>query len=194
MKLTILTGLMTAVSAFSGVAVYDIDGAHSSAQFSVRHMMVSNVRGQFSNIKGTVQYDPQNVGLAKVKATIEAGTVDTRQAKRDAHLKTADFFDVEKFPEITFVSKRVMPASPGKLKLAGDLTLHGVTREVVLEVDGPSPEIKDEKGNVRSGASATTRINRKDFGLTWNRAIEAGGVAVSDEVDINIDLELIKQK
>jgi polyisoprenoid-binding protein YceI len=194
MRLSILAGLLAAASAFAEVNVYDIDSAHSSAQFSVRHMMVTNVRGQFSNVKGTVHYDPQNMGASRVDATIDVATVDTRETKRDTHLKTADFFDVAKFPTMTFVSKRVMPASPGKLKLLGDLTLHGVTKEVTLDVEGPAPEVKGQRGELRSGASATTRISRKEFGLTWNRAVETGGVAVSDEVVINIDVELIRRK
>jgi polyisoprenoid-binding protein YceI len=194
MRFTIVAGLLAAVSAFGELVTYDIDSAHSGAQFSVRHMMVSNVRGQFSNIKGTVHFDPQNTGASKVEATIDVSTVDTREAKRDAHLKNADFFEVEKFPTMTFVSKRVMPAAPGKLKLVGDLTLHGVTKEVILDVEGPAPEVKDQRGGMRSGASASTRINRKDFGLTWNRVVETGGVAVSDEVLITIDVELIRRK
>jgi polyisoprenoid-binding protein YceI len=191
---TLMTALLTTAAALPATAVYDIDSSHSSAQFSVKHLMVSNVKGQFSKITGTVHYDPQNAGASKVEATIDASTVDTREAKRDAHLKTADFFDIEKFPTMRFVSKRVMPASPGKLKLLGDLTMHGVTREVTLDVDGPTPEIKDQRGGMRAGASATTKINRKDFGLTWNRVLEAGGVTVGDEVLITIDVELIRKK
>jgi polyisoprenoid-binding protein YceI len=194
MKPMILAGLLAATSAFSAVSVYEIDPSHSSAQFSVKHLMVSNVKGQFSNVKGTVQYDPQNVAASKVDATIDVSTVDTREAKRDAHLKNPDFFDVEKFPTMKFVSKRVMPASPGKVKLLGDLTIHGVTKEVTLDVDGPTPEIKDPWGNQRIGATATTKLSRKDFGLTWNKALETGGVVVGDEVTITIDLELTKKK
>jgi polyisoprenoid-binding protein YceI len=191
---TVLAALLTAASAFTATAVYDIDSSHSSAQFSVKHLMVSNVKGQFSKVTGSVQFDPQNIGASRADASIDVATVDTREPKRDAHLKTADFFDVEKFPTMRFVSKRVMPASPGKLKLLGDLTIHGVTREVTLDVDGPTPEIKDPWGNARVGASATTKINRKDFGLTWNKALETGGVVVSDEVLITLDIELVKKK
>lgn len=175
-------------------AVYDIDPAHSAAHFTVRHMMVSNVRGEFSKVTGTVEYDPANPAAAKVEATIDATTINTREPKRDAHLKSADFFDVANHPQIRFVSKRVMPAGPGKLKVLGDLTMHGVTREVTLDVEGPAPEIKDGRGGAKSGASASTRINRKDFGLTWNRTIEAGGVVVGDEVVIDIDVELNRRK
>jgi polyisoprenoid-binding protein YceI len=193
MKARVLTGLLTAASLFAAPAVYTIDPNHSSAQFSIRHMMVSNVKGQFSAVKGTVDYDPANPAAAKVEATIDVSTIDTRQQKRDAHLKSPDFFHVEQFPTMQFVSKRVMPAPPGKLKLLGDLTIHGVTREVTLDVDGPAPELKDPSGAIRSGASATTKISRKDFGMTWNRAIEAGGVTVGDEVLITLDVELIRK-
>lgn len=172
---------------------YDIDSSHATAGFSVRHLMVSNVKGQFSNIKGTVDYDPKNPAATRLDAVIDTKTVDTRDAKRDAHLRTADFLDVEKFPTMTFKSKKVEQAAGGRLRVTGDLTLHGVTREVVLDVDGPTPEIKDPWGSQRRGASATTKINRKDFGLTWNSALEAGGVAVSDEVLITLDLELTKK-
>jgi polyisoprenoid-binding protein YceI len=192
MKFSILAGLLAASSAFSAVAVYQIDPSHSGAHFSIRHLMVTNVKGQFSNVKGTVHYDPQNPGASKVEATIDVSTVDTRQPKRDAHLKNADFFDVEKFPTMTFVSRRVSAAGPGKLKVVGDLTMHGVTKEVTLDVEGPTPEIKDPWGKSRIGASASTKINRRDFGLTWNKALETGGVVVGDEVTINIELALTK--
>lgn len=194
MNRILIATVLTSASVFAAPATYDIDASHSSAQFSVRHLMVSNVKGQFSKVTGTVQYDPQNVGASKIDASIDVSTIDTREPKRDGHLKSPDFFDVQKFPTMRFVSKRVMPASPGKLKLLGDLTIHGVTREVTLDVEGPTPEIKDPWGGLRAGASASTKINRKDFGLTWNQALEAGGVAVGDEVLINLDVELVKKK
>jgi polyisoprenoid-binding protein YceI len=189
-----LPALVLALSASGAAATYKIDPSHSGASFTVRHLMISNVRGVFGNITGTVEYDPENPAASKVDASIDVSTIDTRQPKRDAHLKSADFFDVEKFPAMRFVSKRLIPASPGKLKLLGDLTLHGVTREVALDVEGPTPEMKDDRGTVRMGASATTRISRKDFGMTWNRALETGGIAGGDEVNINIELELIRAK
>lgn len=194
MRKLLAGGLTAAVAAYCATAVYDIDSAHSSAQFAVRHMMVTNVRGEFTKVTGTVEYDPTNPAAAKVQATIDATTINTREAKRDAHLKSADFFEVEKFPSITFVSKRTMPASPGKLKLVGDLTMHGVTKEVVLDVEGPTPEVKDARGGVKMGASATAKVSRKDFGLTWNRVLEAGGVTVGDEVTITLDIELNRRK
>jgi polyisoprenoid-binding protein YceI len=178
-----------AVAAPLAGATWQIDSSHSSAQFAVRHMMVSNVRGEFSGVRGTVEYDPANPAQSKIDVTIDATTVNTREAKRDAHLKTADFLDVEKHPAMTFRSKRVEPAGPGKLKVTGDLTLRGTTREVVLDVEGPSAPVT-MRGTQRTGASATTRISRSDFGLTWNRAIEAGGVVVGDEVTITLDVEL----
>jgi polyisoprenoid-binding protein YceI len=172
---------------------YTIDPAHSSADFKVRHLMVSNVRGEFSGISGTVAFDDQTPANSKVEAKIPAATVQTRDAQRDTHLKSADFFDVEKFPEITFVSKKVEKAGDGEHKVTGDLSIHGVTREVVLEVEGPTPEIKDPWGVTRMGASAKTKINRKDFGLVWNGPLETGGVLVGDNVDIQLDLELTRQ-
>jgi polyisoprenoid-binding protein YceI len=189
-----ITALMLASVAGAAPATYKIDPAHSGATFAIRHLMISNVRGQFGNITGTVEYDPQNLAATKVAASIDVSTVDTRQPKRDAHLKTADFFDVEKFPTMTFVSKRLMPAAPGKLKLLGDLTLHGVTREIALDVEGPTPEMKDSRGVVRMGASATGKLNRKDFGMNYQQPLDAGGVALGEEVSITIDLELIRAK
>jgi polyisoprenoid-binding protein YceI len=178
--------LSTAASA----ATYQIDTAHSAVGFSVKHMMVSTVRGQFGKFSGTVDYDPANVAASKVDVTIDAASIDTSNDKRDAHLRSADFFDVENHPTLTFKSKSVA-GTPGALKVTGDLTMHGVTKEVVLDVEGPTDAISHPSGASLRGASATTTVNRKDFGLTWNKALEAGGVAVSDEVKIQLDLELI---
>jgi polyisoprenoid-binding protein YceI len=157
-------------------------------------MMVSTVRGDFSKVAGTIEYDPANPTASKVEATIDVGTINTREAKRDTHLRSEDFFDTAKFPSMKFVSKRVEPAGSGRLKVTGDLTMRGVTREVVLDVEGPTQEVKDARGNIKMGASATTRVNRKDFGLVWNRALDGGGVVVGDEVTINLDVELNKKK
>ncbi|MGH9722868.1 MAG: YceI family protein [Bryobacteraceae bacterium] len=173
-------------------ASWQIDSAHSAAHFSVRHMMVSNVRGEFSGVRGTVDYDPANPTLATVDVTIDATTVNTREPKRDAHLKTADFLEVGKHPTITFRSKKVEPAGAGRLKVTGDLTLRGVTKQVVLDVEGPSAEVS-QGGRSRVGATATTKINRKDFGVNYNRTIDAGGVVVGDEVTITLDIEMIKR-
>jgi polyisoprenoid-binding protein YceI len=171
---------------------YTIDPAHSGAHFTVRHMMITNVRGAFRNIKGTVVYDAENPANSSVEAEIEAATIDTRETKRDEHLRSADFLDVEKFPTIAFRSTAIEPAGEGEWKVTGNLTIHGVTRPVVLSVDGPAPEGKDPWGNIRSGASATTRIKRSDFGLTWNAALETGGFLVGDELKIELELALVK--
>ena len=171
---------------------WQIDSGHSSAQFAVKHMMVSTVRGHFGKIAGTVKYDPKAPEKSYVEAVIDVNTIDTREAKRDAHLKSADFFDVEKFPAMTFKSTRAQAAGPGKLKLTGDLTMHGVTKSVTFDVEGPSAPVADGKGGFKSGASATAKIKRSEFGLTWNRVLEAGGVSVSDEVALTIDIQLNK--
>lgn len=187
----ILVPFLLATATFA--ATYQIDAGHSSANFTVKHMMVTNVRGSFSGVSGQVVYDAKNVAATKVEATINAETVNTNQAKRDAHLKTPDFFDVATFPTIQFVSTKVTPAGKGKFKVLGNLTMHGVTKPVVLMVEGPAPEVKDANGGFRTGASATTKISRKDFGLTWNKVLEAGGVTVSDEVAIELDLQFIRK-
>src|ERR1035437_10879319 len=170
---------------------YTIDPAHSTAGFKVRHLMVSNVRGEFSGIAGTVEFDPDAPESSRVEAHIDATTIHTRDDQRDAHLKSADFLDVAKFPEITFVSRKISGGG-GEWKVTGDLTIHGVTTEVTLDVGGPAPEAKDPWGNVKSGASAATKINRKDFGLVWNVALETGGVLVAEEIAITLELELLR--
>jgi polyisoprenoid-binding protein YceI len=182
-----------AVAAPAAAQTWDIDTAHSSAQFSVKHLMVSTVRGDFGKTTGTIEFDGKNVSSIKVNATIDATSINTRNEGRDKHLKSADFFDVEKFPTITFTSKSVAAAGAGKFKVTGDLTMRGVTKQVVLDVEGPSAEIKGMRGETRVGATATTTINRQDFGVSWSRALDGGGVVVSDQVQITIDLELIKK-
>jgi polyisoprenoid-binding protein YceI len=172
-------------------ATYQIDPAHSSAQFSVRHMMITNVRGGFSSVKGTVVYDSASPGASTVEAVIDVATINTLDPQRDAHLKSADFLDAEKYPSITFKSKTV-EAEGGEAIVTGDLTIHGVTKEVTLKVEGPSAEGKDPWGNLRIGASATTKIKRSDFGLTWNAALETGGIMVGDDVKIELDIQMIK--
>ena len=170
--------------------VWRIDSSHSAAQFAVKHMMVSTVRGTMGKVSGTVTYDSANPNASKVEAVIDVAGLNTNDAKRDAHLRSADFFDVEKFPTMTFVSKKV-EGSGGKLKATGDLTIHGVTKEVVLDIDGPMPPIKGQNNSMRSGAAATAKINRKDFGINWSRNLDSGGVVVSDEVTVTIDVELV---
>jgi polyisoprenoid-binding protein YceI len=174
-------------------AEYDIDPAHSAASFAVRHLMVSNVRGEFGKVTGSLNLDEKDVSKSTVVATIDASTLNTREAKRDEHLKSPDFFDVAQYPTLSFKSTKVEKAGKGNLKVTGDLTLHGVTKPVVLAVEGPSAEAKDPWGNTKRGFTATTKLNRKDFGLTWNKNLETGGVLVGDEVAVTIDLQLVKK-
>lgn len=170
---------------------YEIDPAHSAVHFSVRHMMVSNVRGEFAKVSGKIQHDAQNPANSSIEATIDTASINTRDAQRDGHLKSPDFLDVEKFPSITFRSTRIEPA-PGGAKVIGDLTIRGVTRPITLEIEGPTPEMKDPWGKQRVGASATAKLSRKDFDITWNAALETGGVVVGDEVKITIDVEFVR--
>jgi polyisoprenoid-binding protein YceI len=171
---------------------WKIDPAHSQVEFAVRHLMITTVRGRFTDVKGTVVTEGDDPQTAQVEVVIDANTIDTREPQRDAHLKSADFFDAEKYPYITFKGKRVTDLRGDQFKLVGDLTIHGVTREVVLDVTSEG-RAKDPWGGERAGYSATTKVNRKDFGLTWNQALETGGWVVGDEIKISIDLELIKQ-
>ncbi|GFO67860.1 polyisoprenoid-binding protein [Geomonas limicola] len=174
-------------------ATYNIDPEHSYTGFKVRHLMVSNVKGSFGKVQGTVFIDDQDLSKSTVNVSIDTSSIDTGVAKRDNHLRSPDFFDVGKYPTMTFVSTKVAKSGSG-LKVSGNLTLHGVTRPVVLDVEGPSAESKDPWGNFRRGASATGSINRKDFGLAWNKALETGGVAVGEEVHLIIEVEMIKAK
>ncbi|MEK2647113.1 YceI family protein [Bdellovibrio sp. BCCA] len=174
------------------MTTWQIDSAHSSANFSVKHMMIAKVHGGFEKLSGTLQYDPSDITKSSVEATIDAASINTREAQRDGHLKSADFFDIEKYPTIGFKSKKI-ERDGDDLKVTGDLTIHGVTKEVVLDVEGPSAEMKDPYGNTKIGISATTKIKRKDFGLTWNAALEAGGVLVGDDVSISLDVQFAKK-
>jgi len=171
---------------------YAIDAAHATAQFSVRHLMVSNVKGTFGKFSGTATWDPANLAAAKLEATIEVASVNTNQPKRDAHLRSADFFDADMFPTMTFKSTR-FHKSGSQLKMTGQLTIKAATREVTFDIDGPTDEIKDPRGLFRRGASATATINRKDFGLTYNALMEAGGAVVGDEVKILLEAELVRK-
>lgn len=182
--------LMAVTSVTSWASNWEIDAVHTSAQFSVRHMMVSNTRGHFNKISGSVNYDGKDLSKAVVDIVIDAASVDTSEPKRDEHLRGADFFDVAKYPTITFKSKRVESISKDGFKLIGDLTMHGVTKEVALDVTNISSELKDPRGVFRMGATASTKINRKDFGIVWNRALDNGGLAIGEEVAISIELEL----
>lgn len=172
---------------------WNIDGSHSTAEFSVRHLMITNVKGRFGTLSGTVDYDPEKPEASQIDVTIDATSIDTRDEKRDAHLRSPDFFDTEKFPSITFKSTSVKKTDDG-FAATGDLTIHGTTNTVTLEVEGPSAPNKDPWGNTRIGASAHAKINRKDFGLNWNAALEAGGVLVGEQVKISIDVSLIQAK
>jgi polyisoprenoid-binding protein YceI len=170
---------------------WNIDPGHSAAQFSVRHMLVATVRGEFDGPKGVVRFDPKDIaGTLMVDAVIDAKSINTRNADRDKDLRSAMFFDVAKYPKILFRSKRAEAAGQGRFKVIGDLTMHGVTKEVALDVEGPTPEIKDIWGERRVGATATTAVNRRDFGLVYNELLEAGGAVVGDEVKITIDIEV----
>ena len=173
-------------------ATWRIDPLHSLAQFSVRHMMISTVRGQFGGVKGSIEYDPKNPAAARVEATIDCTTINTGEPKRDNDLKGEEFFDIKKYPVMTFRSKRVEVAGPGRLKVTGDLTINAVTKQVVLDVEGPTEPIKDTQGRQKIGVSGTTKISRKEFGILYNPILETGGVAVSDEVSIVLDIELIR--
>ncbi len=175
-------------------AAWDLDPAHSSAQFKVRHLMISHVRGTLGEVKGTVWIDEADVTRSRVEVTIDARGIETKDAKRDEHLRSADFLDVANHPNITFKSKSVKAAAGGGLQVVGDLAIRGITRSVVLEVDPLPTGVKDPWGNQKRGATARTKISRKAWGLTWNMAIEAGGVAVGDEVGIELEVELAKRK
>ncbi len=184
--------MSTAGTAATAVT-YTIDPAHSSAGFKIRHLMVAYVRGGFSGVTGDVTFDPSNPANTKISASIDATTLHTHDEKRDAHVKAADFLDVEKYPKITFVSKRVVPDGKYQWKVTGDLTFRGVTKEVTLDVESAPAEAKDPWGNLRSGASAETVIKRSDFGLTFNAPLETGGFMLGDEVHIHIDVELVRK-
>ena len=174
-------------------AAWVFDESHSTVEFSVRHMMVSNVKGRMGGIKGTVEIDDKDLTKSKVEVTLDAATVNTENKKRDDHLKGPDFFDVQKYPQIKFSSKKVTKTKDG-LNVSGDLSIHGVTKTVDLAMEGPSAAVKDPWGNNKRGFSATTKINRKDFGVLWNKSLDGGGVVVSDDVKITIEAELQEQK
>ena len=194
-RTTISTALaaVLAVSAHATTTTWQIDPQHTAAGFAVKHLMISTVRGQFKGVTGTVNWEDQDISKSTVDITIDANTVDTSEPKRDADLKSDKFFDVAKYQTITFKSKKTEQVSAGKLKITGDLTIHGVTKEAVLDIEGPTPPIKDPWGNTRVAANATTKINRQDFGVKWNANMDGGGVVVGDDVAITIDLEMIKK-
>jgi polyisoprenoid-binding protein YceI len=182
----------TTTAATATTTTWNIDPAHSVAEFKIKHMMISNVKGQFAKVTGVLTLDESDPANSRAEALIEAASIETRDAQRDAHLKSADFFDVEKFPTLSFKSTRISLVRDGELAVEGDLTIRGVTRKVLFSVEGPTPPAKDPWGNTRVAVSATTKINRKDFGLTWNTALETGGILVGDEVTITLDVEFVK--
>jgi polyisoprenoid-binding protein YceI len=179
--------------ASAGTSTWKIDPQHSSAQFSVRHLAISTLRGAFSKVTGTIILDENDVTKSAVDVTIDVSTVDTREPNRDNDLRSDKFFDVAHYPSMTFKSRKVEQVAPGKLKVTGDLTIRGTTKEVVLDVDGPTAPVKDPWGNQRAAVNATTKINRQDFGVKWNATMDNGGVVVGDDVPITIDVEMIKQ-
>jgi polyisoprenoid-binding protein YceI len=185
--------MSTQATSQAATTTWNIDPVHSVAEFKVKHMMISNVKGQFTRVRGVLALDPTDLTNSEVEASIETASINTRDAGRDTHLKSADFFEAEKFPTLSFKSTRISRVGDGEVTAAGDLTIHGITRNVVFTVvEGPTPPAKDPWGNTRMGLSATTKINRRDFGLTWNAALETGGVLVGDEVTITLDLQFVK--
>ncbi len=190
-----VTAFAAALSLPAGAATstWQIDPNHSAAQFAVRHLAISTVRGAFTKVSGTVQFDDKDISKSSVEVTIDAASVDTRVPDRDKDLRSDRFFEVEKYPTLTFKSTKVEQVEAGKLKVTGDLTIHGVTKQVVLDVEGPTAPVKDPWGNQRAAANATTKINRQDFGVKWNAKMDNGGWVVGDDVAITIDVELVQK-
>lgn len=186
--------LALVVPAIASATTWNIDPDHSHVGFKVKHLMVSNVKGNFEKYSGTVEINDRDITSSKVDVTIQTTSINTGVPKRDEHLRSADFFDVARYPTMTFVSTKVAKAGTGNLRVTGALTIHGVTKEVVLDVEPLSQESRDPWGNIRRGTSASTKINRKDFGLNWNKALETGGVVVGDEITINLEVEMIKSQ
>lgn len=186
--------LLVALPGLAAASSWKIDSSHASAQFAVRHLMVSTVRGTLGKITGTLNLDEADPTRSTVEATIDVAGIDTREPKRDMHLRSPDFFDVAKFPKITFKSKKAERVADGKYRVTGDLTIRDVTREVVLDVEGFPKPFKDPFGSVRMGGLVTTKLNRKDFGIVWNKTMDNGGLVVGDEVDVTIDVEFVGGK
>jgi polyisoprenoid-binding protein YceI len=194
LRTSIVVAFATLLTGGSALASdWEIDPSHTTAQFSVKHMMVTSVRGTFDKVSGSATLDDKDLTRSSVEVVIDAASINTREPKRDAHLRSPDFFDVAKNPHLTFKSTKVEKAGKGKFKVTGDLTMRGVTRPVVLTVEGPTPEQKNLMGKAVRGLVATGKLNRKEWGLTWNKALEAGGVLVGDEVQLQIDAELVQK-
>jgi polyisoprenoid-binding protein YceI len=186
--------MATSTATTPRVSTWELDPAHSAAHFSIRHMMVSTVRGQFGKIAGVVKLDETDPTRSSAQAIIDVSSINTRDPQRDAHLKSADFFDAEKFPSIDFKSTKSVKTGADTYEVTGQLTLRGITREVTLTVEALSEEGKDPWGKLRRGATATGKLNRKDFGLNWNQVLETGGILVGDDVKLTIDVELVKSE
>ena len=184
--------LLLGFSAIASAATYDVDPVHSSFNFKVRHMTVSNVAGTFGKVKGVAEIDDKDITALNVEVTLDAGSIDTGHAKRDEHLRGPDFFDVAKYPTLNFVSKKISRVDSNRIRVTGDLTIRGVTKEVTVDVEGPTPEIKDPAGKMRRGATGTAKISRKDFGISWNKTLDTGGVIVGDDVGISVEIELVR--
>ena len=193
LPLAVVTALVPS-PARAQTEAWTIDPGHSAATFQVRHMVVANVKGEFAGPVGTATFDPKDLSTLRIEATLDARTINTRNPDRDKDLRSDLFFDVAKYPRITFKSRSAAAPAPGKLKVTGDLTIHGITKVVTLDVEGPTPEIKDIWGSRRLGATATTTIDRRDFGLVYSRVLEGGGAVVGDQVAITLDVELTRTK
>jgi len=183
---------MSSTQQATDISTWNIDPVHSIAEFRVKHMMISSVRGQFTGVTGALTYNENDPAQSHVEASVDVSSINTHDPQRDTHLKSADFFDAEKYPTFTFRSSRVTRRADGTLAVSGPLSMHGATKEVEFAVEGPTPPTKDPWGNTRIGVAATTKINRKDFGLTWNATLEAGGLLVGEEVSITLELEFVK--
>jgi len=189
----IITAALFLFPTIAAASTWQIDPVHTNIQFSVRHMMISNVKGVFHRFTGAFEIDDKDITKSKASSVIEVNSIDTGIEKRDEDLRSANFFDVAKYPTMTFVSNKFTRIGANKFKMTGDLTIHGITREVALDMDGLESVVKDPWGNMRRGVTLATKINRKDFGLTYNKVLETGGVVVGDEVTINIEVEMIKK-
>jgi len=190
--LSVAIGIAINLPGVAAASTWKIDPGHTSVQFAVRHLMVSTVRGTLAPVTGVLNLDEADPTKSTVESTIDVNGIDTREPKRDAHLKSPDFFDAATYPTITFKSKKVTRLADTKFQVTGDLTMHGTTKEIVLDVEGAPKPVKDHMGNLRLGGAATTKVNRKDFGITWNKGLDGGGVVVGDEVTVTIDVELVK--
>ena len=184
--------MATTISTPATTTTWNLDPAHSHAEFKVKHMMISNVKGSFSGLSGKLSEHATDATLSSIEASVDVSTVSTGDAQRDGHLKSTDFFDIEKSPAMTFKSTQVKPNGDGGYNVTGDLTIHGVTRQQTFVVEGPSAPAKDPWGNTRIGLSATAKINRKDYGLNWNAALEMGGILVGEDVSLTLEVEFIK--